>query len=230
MTEKRCRKCGECKNVSEFHKSCYGDGLQPYCKECGNECSRTFYINNKEKIKEKNKIRYEANKEQIAEYHKIYYEANKEKVFAIHEKWVEDNPDKVKIISNRWAEKHYNEDTNFKIAHLIRCRLSRAYRKYLNEGVFTQSLKYPDIDYEAIITHLGPIPEGFHYGKPYDDVSYSIDHIVPLRSWDLTDPIQFRAATRKENCRWLLMRENYDRQWQDGYDIETHRTYLLEKK
>ena len=74
---KTCSKCGETKNVSEFHrdkrKEC---GFRPQCKAC----ARAYYQANKEKFAEQQRAYREANREKVAQRHRAYNEANKEKV------------------------------------------------------------------------------------------------------------------------------------------------------
>jgi len=43
LIEKKCRKCGEEKQLNDFHKDeRYSDGLQPYCKKCKNNGTKQW--------------------------------------------------------------------------------------------------------------------------------------------------------------------------------------------
>lgn len=56
------------------------------------------------------------------------------------------------------------------------------------------------IDIAAIASYIGPCP-----GAPSD---WHIDHIRPLCSFDLSDPVQLADAFRPENHQWLPALEN----------------------
>lgn len=56
MKTKRCPKCGEIKNMSDFNKSRRTkDGFQCWCRVCDSESNNKYYKNNKEKILTKQK-------------------------------------------------------------------------------------------------------------------------------------------------------------------------------
>jgi hypothetical protein len=199
MTEKRCKYCLEVKDISEFFDvPKHRDGKSNMCYTC-------------------KKIR-----------NSIYYQNHKERLNSVREEWKNEHPEEIKQISKNWIVKHYADDINFRLAHLIRTRTSNAYRYYLKTGNHTVSRK-GDIDFEGIFNHIGEIPTGYHYGFPIDEFSLSIDHICPLLSFYLTTPIQYAAAVHPLNHRWLSWQSNYSRQWDDGYDVLTHKEMLLEK-
>lgn len=49
ITTKVCRKCGQEKPYSEFHKGANKDGLSSYCKECTSEYNAALYAAKKAK-------------------------------------------------------------------------------------------------------------------------------------------------------------------------------------
>jgi hypothetical protein len=84
-------------------------------------------------------------------------------------------------------------DENFRIRSCIRKRISKLLKKQGKSKKFV-------IDYDAIITYLGPCPG--------EKKEYHIDHIFPLAIFDLKDKQQFAAATAPENHQWLKVSEN----------------------
>jgi hypothetical protein len=94
---KKCSKCGEEKELSEFYKGKKNkDGYMTYCKECRNKQIHKWELNNKEKIQ---KIRfewYDNNKERRSEVNKKWYKNNKKRILEISKEWKENNPIKVK--------------------------------------------------------------------------------------------------------------------------------------
>jgi hypothetical protein len=89
----------------------------------------------------------------------------------------------------------YNTNENFRIRALLRTRL----HSVLKHNKIPLHDKH-NIDYAAIIQHLGPCP------GPTKD--YHIDHIRPLISFDLTDPEQIKLAFSPDNHQWLPKIEN----------------------
>jgi len=101
---KRCGKCKQHKNESEFGKDkSRKDGLQRRCKACwkayneaNKEKKKAYNEANKEKIKATEKAYREANKEKIKARQKAHREANKEKIAAQQKAYREANKEKIK--------------------------------------------------------------------------------------------------------------------------------------
>ena len=99
----------------------------------------------------------------------------------------------------RYMIKRYREDSQFNIRIRLGNLLSRSMKRYTITGKIYKSKKY-GIDYKKIIEHLKPFPQ--------DMSKYQIDHIRPLRSFNLNDPIELRKAFAPENHQWLLESDN----------------------
>ena len=69
MEKKKCSKCGEIKEYSEFYKDSKGkDNLSSQCKSCINKYALQYRLDNKQKIKDKGALYYLNNKEKYVEY------------------------------------------------------------------------------------------------------------------------------------------------------------------
>jgi len=101
------------------------------------------------------------------------------------------------------------KDVNFHIRTKLRKRVSKSIRSLC----FRKSLKYL-IDYGKIIKYLGPPPGN----------DYHIDHIFPLKAFDLTKENHIIAAFAPENHQWLLDKENLSKK--DTYDKGLFIEYL----
>jgi hypothetical protein len=84
------------------------------------------------------------------------------------------------------------------MACLLRSRLHVAFRRAALDKAMPAN-EY-GIDYKAIFNHIGPCP-----GKHGE---WHIDHVRPLRSFDLSDPAQVRLAFAPENHQWLPAKDN----------------------
>jgi len=120
MYTKICRECQCNKIISEFYtaKGC-NFGVAATCKSCvklknknhyygdGKLTKSSYYINNKNAIQAKKKIRYQKNKNKILTVNKTYRMNNKDKITAAHNKWVEGNKEKYKNYQLEYRTKNF---------------------------------------------------------------------------------------------------------------------------
>ena len=94
---KKCNKCGEIKELSEYGKSGRRkDGLNSSCRECSAAYSREQYRKNPTKH-EKRQAKYrESNAEKIKESNKRYREENRDKILLAGRKFRDENPEKIR--------------------------------------------------------------------------------------------------------------------------------------
>lgn len=108
---KHCWKCGMHKTITEFGKNkSNSDGMQSRCKECDKQLAKQYRENNKEKVREKAKLKYHENadhyKQQFCEYgknnaekikkrKKEHYEDHKDVKLQIQKDYYEKNKEKV---------------------------------------------------------------------------------------------------------------------------------------
>jgi hypothetical protein len=96
-------------------------GAAPECKKCACLIAKDYRKQNKKKISDKRKARYEKNRECILSRNKKYREENKEKVGLTVKKYRESNKDKI----SKQRKEYYK--ANLK-------RLSKANKKYRKEN------------------------------------------------------------------------------------------------
>jgi hypothetical protein len=173
METKICSKCGVEKEVCEFNKkSVSKNGIQYYkswCKICQSEGEKLRRIKNPDEYK----IWYDKNREDRNKWRIKYYQTNKEKILTQNKKYVGNNR------INR--KKKYNEDSLFKIRHILSCRI-----RYL--------LKLKSLDKkESFNNILGcsttylkeHLEKQFIEGMSWENhglYGWHIDHIIPLSS------------------------------------------------
>jgi phage FluMu protein Com len=111
--EKKCPRCKEIKDIDEFHKNRKKkDGHVVYCKQCVRIIHQEIYINNKDKILEKNKEWSIANPEKLANSRKAWRAKNPEKSRATSRKSVAkwrstpEGAEKNRQRSNEWRAKN----------------------------------------------------------------------------------------------------------------------------
>lgn len=225
MLYKKCRVCGEMKEVTEFHKKKGSpDGVRNECKECVKELQKKYKEapGFKEKRADYDKNRYSNEREQILERKKDYYNENKEVILSYKKNYRKQNEDKIKDyladyrINNREKLRNYiknNPDVNSK--HQAR------YRERYPHIVAWRSVLYSTLE------RLGTIKEGhtidmlgysalelkenmekkFKPGMSWSNHGeWHIDHIRPVTKFDPSTPIEVVCAL--ENLQPLWWQEN----------------------
>jgi len=81
------------------------------------EYSKEYYLNNKERIKKRNALRYQAKKEELCAQTNAYYHANKDKRL----EWKDKNKDKL----SEYFQKHYSNNPELKDIKVQRTRKNR---------------------------------------------------------------------------------------------------------
>jgi 5-methylcytosine-specific restriction endonuclease McrA len=71
--------------------------------------------------------------------------------------------------------------------------------KYSETGKIMSSSKY-GLNWKEIIEHLKPFPVNLK--------DFEIGHIIPLHTFNLTDPLEVRKAFAPSNLQWLTREEN----------------------
>lgn len=85
---KRCTKCKDVKEHSEFNKNkAMWDRLRSYCRICQSDKGAAHYKDNREKVLERHQQYRGANREQIREYRQEYYAANREQLLEYGRKY-----------------------------------------------------------------------------------------------------------------------------------------------
>jgi hypothetical protein len=206
---KKCSKCGEIKDETEFYKCRSNkDKLQGSCKKCWSKKNKEYYKNNLEYFREKNKEWKESNPEKVKENQKRYYKNNLEKNKERSKKWAENNPEKVKEIRKKWVKnnpgkikkiqkkcyKKQSQNLSYKINRTIRNGIWKALKENKNGEHWENLVGYT---LEDLKQHLEKQFEDWmnwdNYGK------WHIDHIRPISSFDFTS-----AENKKIKECWAL--------------------------
>lgn len=198
------------KNRDRIRKQVKEYSQIPEVRERIKKYANFYYFANKERISIRDK-KYKDKpevKERIKLYKKRYKEKNNDKIKKINRQYYYNNKNKIKeIYSTKKVRERINKirnerkklDPQFSINTRLRCLFNQAFKRYTKNGVVGPSKKY-GIIWMDVIEYLKPFPE--------DISEYHIDHIIPLVSFDLTDPKQVKKAFAPENHQWLLAFDN----------------------
>ena len=198
METKVCSKCKEEKNICEFYKrNETKDGYRSDCKICFNEKCLMYRLNNKEKIKNRQKEYFQKNKqshlkkkqnwrknnpEEYKTQNKNYWEKTKDIQSEKKKIWIENNREKY---NSYWTNRKKN-DPEFKLLMGMRSMLC-GYLKKLNITKKNKTFDIVGCTPQSLKEHL---ESQFTDGMSWDNRSeWHIDHIIPLSSAKTEDEI-----------------------------------------
>jgi len=148
---------------------------------------------------------YLTNKDKILEQNKEYRIENYESVIATSKKWKQENHEKHKETARLYRRKKIDEDLNFKIADRLRSRIQKAIKNQLKTGSAISDLG-------CSVEYLKEYLESkFEPGMSWDNWSmygWHIDHIIPLSSFNMSDPEEFKKASHYTNLQPLWAKDN----------------------
>lgn len=217
MEKKICCRCKQEKIIDDFHKlRSSKDGHGRQCKSCSAsqylkkrehaiKVSRQWYANNKERKSITSKQWRESHKEQSQDYERKLYKDNIEYHSRRQKKYYDANKAKINKRTMNNARKRLKEDIVFYLAHVLRCRLRLAVKNEQRAGSAVRDL---GCSIEELKVHLeNKFQEDMTWGN-YGLRGWHIDHIIPLSSFDLTDPEQLKKACHYTNLQPLWAKDN----------------------
>ena len=218
---KFCKGCELYKPIVEFHKCrAKKDGVKHRCKFCVSEYNSRYAKSNSEKLS-KYKKKYRSinlekltrinkewrleNKDFIKDQGKKYRVKNKETLLEKNRSYRIKNRDKVNAYHSKYRRERNAVDINYRLRNNLRSRLAMAIKNNQKSGSAVRDL---GCSIEHLKNHLGllflPQMSWDNYGKG----GWSIDHILPLCAFDLTDVEQFKKACHYTNLQPMWEVEN----------------------
>lgn len=202
---KRCSDCQELflNTVEFFHKK--GDRLTSKCKECSGIYNRQMYAKHREKRLEQKKeygsrIDIKQNK---AAYSKKYYSENREHLLKKQSEYEAKNKDRFRDKRSKYMIKRYHENPQLK----IKMNLSRRLRGLLYKNG-KQTIDFIGCTIEQLVKHLESLWKPGMSWSNYGRGGWHVDHILPCKSFDLTDHEQQKSCFNYKNLQPLWEFEN----------------------
>lgn len=197
-THKYCSECNELRTLDEFCKCNDGTklfGVEAKCKICNRKRGIEYGNKHKEERKAYGKKHRVENKEKINATRKLYKQKNKEKISKQSSEYYQKNKPKI----NNRVKTRIKTDPDFKLRRNLRCRLWTVMNRKKNKP----SKEY-GIDWSECISYLGECPSHI--------ISPSIDHIIPCKAFDFSNPEHPALCFHPTNLRWLEQIENETKQ------------------
>lgn len=188
-------------------------------KEKIKEKRKIYILNNKEKIKKEGKIYRIKNKKRIKKLIKLHRIKNRIKYNLYQKKWTLKNKEKRKmyakkhylkykdIINNKkylYKKQKYKKDVAFRLKALLRTRIIGALRGINKSNNTLNLLGIPNIEFLKKY-----LENKFKPGMSWEKRNLiHIDHIIPCKAFDLTDPKQQAKCFHYTNLQPLWAHEN----------------------
>lgn len=201
-------------------------GMSP--SEASRFYSRRHYEKNHKKELARRKTNYHANREKELAYHRELRKRNPEPLRQRNRDFYRNNKALSKQMTNAWRAAHPEivkatakkylprklllrklriaKNPSLKIKEA--CRAS-VYRMLKESGIEKQHKTFelvgctPDFLKGFIEARFTGIMSWSNYG-----IAWQLDHVIPLASFDLTDPVQLKTAFHYSNCQPLGVLEN----------------------
>ena len=207
VEHKRCCRCKKWNILSRFNKcKSKWDNLSARCNACDGLANKIYFSQPRVKVKKKQyEIEYMSNP------------TNREKVRARQKKY--NSLDHVKLMKRKYSKAHMNDrvvynrsyrrkrykiDTLYRTSVLLRCRLTDALKKKHKKSNTSNKLLGKNIN--SITVHLE---------KQFDDYmtwenrsKWHVDHRVPCKAFDLSNPLHQRVCFWYKNLQPLYAKAN----------------------
>lgn len=213
------------RNVALFSIGNNKDGLNNWCKECNNKYGKTYYIENKERLKPIRKVWKENNFDKLKNYQRIRYtniDKERLKLYYIN------NIDIIK--ENRLNYRNTNEYKNWIRLYRLKNSWKDRYR-YSLKNVLKGFGKIKE-DKTNIILGYSSIEFKNHIESQFNEImswddrdSFHIDHIVPISAFKENTPISI--VNSLDNLRPLSVTENLSKNNSIDYSrLEIYNKYI----
>jgi len=190
---KKCTRCGEVKELSEYHAAGHGaGGVGASCKLCASIRRREWYHGGAA----------EKQREGVAAWAK----KNRERKAAVNKEWKRANPDRVRESGRRSDSKRRSTPAG-KLAHRVSVNVRQC---LLRQGRTKGGRTFDALGYgpAELMAHL---ERQFLKGMSWENMGeWHIDHIVPLSSFDLesVESDEFKRAWGLPNLRPMWGADN----------------------
>ena len=201
---KKCSKCGEVKEISQFRKH------RASCISCEKEYRKQYRQRNEEHIKQYQKqyhVQYKQdNKERIKEIEKKYYQENKERKKQYQSQYYHENIEYIKQHKKKYR-KQYNQSEQGREVN-YRANLKR--RSYKHKVIYTPIQRKRLLDRDNwSCQSCGCKVHDRNTGDWNTPDKAHINHIVPISKGGNSKPENLRILCRSCN---LSKRNNVDKQ------------------
>lgn len=196
-SKKKCSKCGEEKELSEFWKSKSGKfGVQNTCIACDKKQKKKYNSDNKEIISEKAKIRNSKPEEKLKKQE--YNLKNKDKRDEWRKNYYEENYNKILAHNNEYTRNRWAKDPIWRMKKMFRVRFHTILKKNKIKFDDASCMEYVGCSFKEFKDHIEnqflPEMNWNNHGEVWE-----IDHIIPIASFDFNFKEQIEQCFHYSN-------------------------------
>lgn len=199
----RCYKCKKPKSLDLFtkNKTKLG-GHDTTCKKCNRKASKRYRKNNPEVSRVVQRRSYDKNKEKRKAYNRRVYRENKEEKLAYNREYYRKNKPDI-LAQKREYSSRKSKDPLWILSRRLRSRLNSAVRGSYKNGSAVKDL---GCSIEFFKQYLESKFQPGMTWKNYGRNGWHIDHIVPLKNFDLTKKSNVKNACHYTNLQpmWAI--------------------------
>lgn len=177
--------------------------MNKWTKEYEKQYKKGWYIRNKRKLIDKQKLYYINNKSKILKYQKEYRKNNKQTIKLYKYNYSKSNRKSINNYKKLYNKNKYNKDFRFKVLNNLRGRIINALKNNY-KSLSTMFLVGCEIDY--LMYYLQSI---FKKGMNWDNYGkWHIDHIEPCSKFNLSKKSEQLKCFHYSNLQPLWAKEN----------------------
>ena len=198
------------KDYHKNHKEKISIYQKEYRKNHREEISakkKEFRKNHKEEISTYQKKYRKNHKEELSIKKKKHYKNHRKEILVKRKEYRKNHKEEISTKHKEYKKERYKNNILFKLSNLLRSRLYKAIRNNCKTGSAIQDLGC-SITYFKTYLEKQFLPGMSWNNWGIKENQWSIDHIIPLSSVDLTDRKQFLKVCHYTNLRPLWHIEN----------------------
>lgn len=170
------------------------------------DCDRAYAEANKDRIRQYKRAWAARNKEKLRVKMAKYYAAHKERLRSAHLDYYKKHKARIMRIQQEYNRRRCRTDPTYRLSRRLRCAVNRIVAYGYNGKERTMALL--GCTWQEARSHLeAQFKDGMSW-ENYGQHGWHIDHIRPLRSFDLTDPEQARVAFHYTNLQPMWASDN----------------------
>ena len=165
-----------------------------------------WYQDNKERIKEQQRVYRRHHRRELTERYRKYYAKHAGKMRAYQKKYYAEHKAERRV----WMRKRTSTDINFRLARNLRSRMATAIRRHLKGIKVVSAGRDLGCTMDEFVTHIQlqwlPGMSWSNYGNR--EWNWSIDHIKPISGFCLSDRSEMLSAVHFSNLRPMWHPDN----------------------
>lgn len=202
-----CSKCHIEKPITEYFYTNDRKSYRRDCTQCRRDSTKRWKLKNLGYVRKKARQNYHENKERYKETNRLWLERNSEYAANRARQYRKDNLEILKKKRRKYDKIRRKNDINFRFKNQFRDRIRQTLKaQYANKNNTTYELTGCDrVELREYLESL------FTDGMSWDNYGihgWSIDHIRPCASFDLTDPEQQKVCFHYSNLQPLWAKDN----------------------